>query len=197
MTDTLHIVLGIDSGRCGTLSLTQLLDKQPNASVTHEHRPLLPWNVVDVERVVSERVARLCEAGTLVSDVASFYLPYIETFIALAPEIRVVCLQRDRDSVVKGFSRWSDTAHSAPTDHWSLEPAAGLYHDPVWSTIFPKYEFRREQKASGDTGTSITIASKTSCVLSWIEHHSQTPDSFDLSAHRTAHPLNTHYLLPL
>jgi len=150
MNDTPHIVLGIGSGRCGTLSLAQLLDKQPNASVTHERRPLLPWNVVDVERVVSERVKRLCELGTtLVGDVASFYLPYIETFIALAPEIRVVCLRRDRESVVESFSRWSDTAHSAPTDHWSLEPAAGLYHDPVWSTIFPKYDVSSRAEGIG------------------------------------------------
>jgi hypothetical protein len=26
-----------------------------------------------------------------------------------------------------------------PADHWSEQPAAGYYHDPVWSTIFPKY----------------------------------------------------------
>jgi hypothetical protein len=40
---------------------------------------------------------------------------------------------------VESFSKWSDQAHSLPADHWSEQPGAGLWHDPVWSTIFPKY----------------------------------------------------------
>lgn len=55
------------------------------------------------------------------------------------PDIRFVALKRDCEEVVASFCAWSDHAHSAPSDHWSEQPAAGLFHDPVWSTIFPKY----------------------------------------------------------
>jgi len=134
------MIVGIGSGRCGTLSLARLLDKQPNANVTHERRPLLPWSPTDRKRLVAERIASLrTGAGGLVGDVASFYLPYVEDFIAQAPDIRIIALQRDCDEVVRSFCDWSDHGHSVPTDHWSEQPAPGLYHDPVWSTIFPKY----------------------------------------------------------
>ncbi|MEO8498622.1 MAG: class I SAM-dependent methyltransferase, partial [Planctomycetota bacterium] len=63
-----------------------------------------------------------------------------EEFIRQVPDVRVVCLRRDCEEVVRSFSGWSDTAHSVPADHWSRQPVAGLFHDPVWSTIFPKYD---------------------------------------------------------
>lgn len=135
-----QVVLGIGSGRCGTLSLAQLLDAQPIAEVTHERRPLLPWSCGDRETLVSERIATFRRnSADIVGDIASFYLPYVEEFIRQEPSIRVVVLQRDCEEVVKSFSDWSDHAHAVRADHWSEHPAPGLHHDPVWSTIFPKY----------------------------------------------------------
>lgn len=140
-SSTRLFLLGLGSGRCGTLSLARLLNQQPNAHVTHEARPLLPWNAKNRDTLVAERIARFNTAqARLVGDVASFYLPYVERFISLVPDLRVVCLWRDREEVVESFARWSDQAHSAPADHWSVRPQPGLFHDPVWSTIFPKYD---------------------------------------------------------
>ena len=39
-----RIVLGIGTGRCATASLATLLNEQEDSSVSHEVRPLLPWN---------------------------------------------------------------------------------------------------------------------------------------------------------
>ncbi|MBI2481815.1 MAG: hypothetical protein HYV60_25165 [Planctomycetia bacterium] len=91
------------------MSLARLLEKQTNAHVTHELRQLLPWDCDERETIVSARVVRLVEfAGWLVGDVGSFYLPYLEQFIAIVPDIRIVCLKRDREAVVESFSRWSE-----------------------------------------------------------------------------------------
>lgn len=38
-----RIVLGMGSGRCGTLTLAQVLSRQPGVAVSHEDPPLLPW----------------------------------------------------------------------------------------------------------------------------------------------------------
>jgi hypothetical protein len=140
-TPSSSLVLGMGSGRCGTLSLAQLLNNQPNSDVTHERRPLLPWSSTSQATLVAERVASLRRnASNLVGDVASFYLPYAEEFIRQVPDIRIVVLKRDCDEVVKSFCDWSDQAHSVRADHWSEQPANGFSHDPVWSTIFPKYQ---------------------------------------------------------
>ena len=142
------IVLGIGSGRCGTLSLAKLLNSQPNSHVTHERRPLLPWSSDCRERLVAERVASLRgNSSYLVGDVASFYLPYVEELIRQVPDIRIIALKRDCEEVVKSFCDWSDQAHSVRADHWSEQPAGELSRDPVWSTIFPKY--RAESREAG------------------------------------------------
>lgn len=133
-------VLGIGTGRCGTLSLAELLNNQPSSHVTHEVRPLLPWSSTNREGLVAERINRFRQRQCqLVGDVGSFYLPYVEQFVSLVPDIRIICLRRDCAEVVRSFSEWSDHAHGAPADHWSDSPQPGLTFDPVWSTIFPKY----------------------------------------------------------
>ncbi len=141
MRTNAQILLGIGSGRCGTLSLARLLDAQTGSSVSHERRPLLPWVDEPGHDVVRRRLARLKRGGaTIVGDVASFYLPYLDSLLEVEPDARVVCLRREREAVVESFCRWLDRIHSVPTDHWSQTPASGWHHHPVWSVMFPKYD---------------------------------------------------------
>ena len=136
------VILGLGTGRCGTHSLTDLLNLQTGAEFTHEEWPLLPWNRVAGRPGIGERLRRLrrTRAGRYVGDVASFYLPYAEQAIALDPKLRMICLERPREEVVASFCRWLDTVHPLPTDHWSRSPAPGWYHEPFWSRIFPRYD---------------------------------------------------------
>ena len=135
------LVIGIGSGRCGTHSLARLLNEQHDASVTHEMRPLLPWAVLDGGDAIKARVRRIRgRQAALVGDVASFYLPYLEQLMALEPDVRIVCLKRPCDEVVESFCQWLDRTNILPINHWAAKPNVGWYHDPVWSTIFPKYE---------------------------------------------------------
>lgn len=71
-----HIILGLGSGRCGTLSLAHVLNRQPGVQVSHEERPRLPWKRLPGEWVIRERFARMRgqRNGRIVDDVASFYL---------------------------------------------------------------------------------------------------------------------------
>lgn len=142
------IVLGMGSGRCGTFSLARVLGAQEGAAVSHEEPPLLPWRADDAAEVIRRRFARwrcMRPGAALVGDVASSYLPYVEEVVALEPAIRIVCLKRPRDEVVESFCRWLDAVHPLPTNHWAEQPAAGWYHDPLWTRIFPQYETQDRQ----------------------------------------------------
>jgi hypothetical protein len=76
-------VIGLGSGRSGTMSLAHLLDQQPDACVTHEARGCaeMPWEVNDDEQrreIAQTRLDRLeqrCGADkcTMVGDVALWY----------------------------------------------------------------------------------------------------------------------------
>lgn len=143
-----HIILGIGSGRCGTLSLAQVLNRQPGLQVSHEEQPRLPWKKLPGERVIRERFARMRRdrEGRVLGDVASFYLPYVEDAIAAEPAIRIVGLKRPREEVVKSFCRWLDRVHALPTNHWAERPAPGWYHEPNWTRIFPQYDIEDREE---------------------------------------------------
>ncbi len=143
-----RVILGMGTGRCGSHTLAELLSRQPDTQVTHEQPPLLAWKPDPGRDVMAARLERLFRTRpqARVGDVASFYLPYVEAAIAREPQLRVICLERPREEVVASFCAWIDVAHPLPTDHWSVEPARGWYHEPVWTRIFPQYPTKSREE---------------------------------------------------
>lgn len=144
-----RFILGIGSGRCGTLSLAHVFDAQPGTRAMHENPPLLPWIPAPGRPVMEQRFVRWrrkWKDAEVVADVASFYLPYLEDALRQEPELRVVCLKRPREEVVESFCHWLDRIHPLAINHWARRPAPGWTHDPVWTRIFPQYDIDdREQ----------------------------------------------------
>jgi sulfotransferase family protein len=145
-----RIILGLGTGRCGTRSLANLLNRQPRTRITHEEPPRLPWNVKDRD-AICRRLDRMQQTrqGEVIGDVASYFLPYAERAIEYSPSIRLVCLKRPRDEVVQSFMSWLDSVHPLPTNHWARVPATGVYHHPVWSRIFPQYDIQDREEGIG------------------------------------------------
>jgi len=112
------IIIGIGSGRCGTVSLSKLLD------IPHEPWPLLPW-------IVSERLFKkhlpLIEAEG--GAVALYYLNYIDKlFGKFSDRLKIVCLQRVMDETIESFIR-----KTQGKNYW---------RDNIneWSEVFPYYK---------------------------------------------------------
>jgi hypothetical protein len=145
--DGRQIVLGMGTGRCGTRSLAALLNRQPTAHVSHEAKPLLSWRN-SRPSVLAQRFQRMIRLRDepVVGDVASFYLPYVEEIIGIAPAVRIACLQRPREEVVESFCHWLDAVHPLPTNHWAKKPAQGWHHEPVYTRIFPQYDIRDREE---------------------------------------------------
>lgn len=142
-----RIIIGMGTGRCGTRSLAKLLSQQRGTRITHEERPLLPWRNARASVLVSrlERM-QLTRSESILGDVASFYLPYAEHAIEFSPEVRMVCLKRPREEVVKSFCDWLDSVHPLPTNHWAIKPAAGWFHEPVYTRMFPQYDCENREE---------------------------------------------------
>jgi hypothetical protein len=159
------LVLGIGTGRCGTHTLAELLNRQPDAFVTHEQRPLLPWHPARGGPGIRARLERFRrdrpQRPGLIGDVALFYLLYLEEAIALEPGLRVICLERPREEVVASFCRWLDAVHPVPTNHWAARPSGGWHHDPIWTRAFPQY-------ATSDRAEGIR--------LYWEEYHERVAE---------------------
>ena len=132
-----RVVLGLGTGRCGTLSLARLLDRQPGAKVLHEpeiDQDFFPWDASPEQR--RTLVARHYELlrgwhRPLVGAVHYAYLPYAEEYLAQDPQTKLIVLRRPRAEVVQSWLRFTPG-----TNHWQPPP-----HRPQnrWERSFPSY----------------------------------------------------------
>lgn len=131
------IIIGLGSGRSGTLSLTELLNVQPDTICFHElnascvrfsgtPRPILNTinefgGIVDggdpsmltVDFTLSDLTVRTYDSLRSMSpvrrigDVSFYYLSYVEEIAEQREDVRFICLKRDRSATIKSWSRKS------------------------------------------------------------------------------------------
>lgn len=141
------------TGRCGTVSISELLNKQPNCNSRHEHY-LLPW-IVD-----SNKVDRFIKAIYRDKkhenhfEVTSSYLTSVPTIHILDKSIKFACLKRNKDDVVKSFIKKVGKKH-----HWTCHDDREI--TPHWDCIFPTY----------DTIHGLKISLKNAISLYWDEYY--------------------------
>jgi hypothetical protein len=115
-----RVVLGVGTGRCGTLSLTRLLNRQAGIHVTHERPPYLPWKSETPRDLIAARLSAFradSPGAVIVGDVAFFYLNYLPDALALDDRLRVVCLRRPKHEVVASYRRWISCRSGPDVNH--------------------------------------------------------------------------------
>ena len=136
------IVFGLGTGRCGTLSLSKLLNSQINTIITHEQTPLLTWDMQDITiDILNKRIKTYLETPNInKGDVSSAYLNYVKHIYGmLGDEVRFICLERDREENIKSWQR------KTKYNYWSKYAK----QDKKWSKIFPKYKEKNRRAAIG------------------------------------------------
>lgn len=141
-------VIGCGSGRCGTMSLSSLLTRQPDAEVTHErfgHRVRwgAPWATWAL------KLWKFCrQEDGIRGDVAFYWLPQIEWFLEQGREtevsVRVIGLKRDREETIRSYER-----KVGDQDHWRYHAGEGDYRHTEWSKCHPIFEADSREAAIG------------------------------------------------
>ncbi len=138
-------VYGMGCGCCGTASLALLLNSQPNALVSHEMSPILPWTL-DQGRIQWKygQLDHQSHLFDLVGDVGTYYLSYIGFLMKSLEEVEVlaegydfkfVIMKRNKEDVIKSFMKKFKRQHNNPLQN---------HDDPTlkvdkWDDAFPKY----------------------------------------------------------
>ena len=135
MKENKQLIIGLGTGRCGTVSLTNLLVAQ-GVNATHENIRL-PWLFSDeIDTVLNDIISR---NENRVSDTALYYLPYIPHIIDKYPNTKFICLRRNKKDTVNSYIR-----KTQGRNHWSME------HDMIpniWDKFYPTYKITDKREA--------------------------------------------------
>ena len=101
------VVIGVGTGRCGTLEFSQLLNSQASSAVTHEWFACsgLEWDTPSYFKTKVRYDKYLSRAGDLVGDIALWNLPYVEQYLKFK-NVKIVALKRNRTDTIASFGKW-------------------------------------------------------------------------------------------
>lgn len=191
------IVIGLGSGRSGTASLAKLLNAQRDSLCFHEMnpsavrfsgtpRPFLntidefqaiigggnpAMLTADLSRgVVANAYDQLCrmQRVRMIGDIAFYYLTYVELLARHSPDIRFICLRRDREQTIDSWirksaiERWRSKQfadrlsslivrqqYHQSRNFWMEHDGTRWQKDPVWDKCFPKFVAGTKREAIG------------------------------------------------
>lgn len=145
------LIIGLGTGRCGTLSLAHLLCDQPGITMLHEggiddttkrplkwtgdHDNLLAW--------IGELRSRY-GSGEYFGDIGMYYLPYVEFLLGEVPGCRFICLERPREHMVASYLKKTENFN-----HWYEHDGGVWQKNPFWDASFPKFPEPDKARALG------------------------------------------------
>jgi len=135
------MVIIIGTGRCGTKSLAQILNRQEGVVCTHELKPVLPWHFGQI--AIDNRIEELEMSDGIVGDAGFYYLNYVE-YLFKETDVKFVCLKRDREGTVNSFLR-----KVGNRNHWMEHDGTYWSYDKRWDKTFPKYDVNDRATAIG------------------------------------------------
>jgi len=143
-----RMIIGLGTGRCGTMSLTRLLGAQAACVSLHEPKPLLPWITDPV--AARRHVRKLSQQPKrVVASTACFYLPYVEWLhTSVGCPITFVCLKRTRQQTIDSFVQWTEVRVPPKRDHWRRHDGTKFTHTE-WDKCFPQYDEPSKRRALG------------------------------------------------
>lgn len=143
------LVLGIGTGRCGSTTLSALLNAQASASVSHEHVPLLYWNApTSADSFHVRRFREVSKHFTIYGDVAHWWLPRVEELISTFPNVRVISLKRDKAATIKSFLKIKGGIGRGAINHWA-DHDGSFWRKNIWDRCYPKYEMNSLEDCLG------------------------------------------------
>jgi len=140
-----QIIFGLGSGRSGTQSLAKLLNQQPSSKVWHEKEKWrIPW--VGGEKKVIHQIQLfkfLSRFYHLVGDISFYYLPYVPLIKQHIPNVKFICLRRNKEDTIKSYAKWVSRQNFCP---W-IDHDGRKWSPNHWDHCYPKYDTDNMEEA--------------------------------------------------
>lgn len=139
-----YIIIGLGTGRCGTVSLTNLFKLQSSCGAEHEHTAhnsqhgeIWGKNFTGLVDYIENRSEKY------ICDVSFYNLPYVEQLIDMFDNVKFVVMKRDRQETIDSYMR-----KTSGRNHWQIHNGTRYKHCP-WDSIYPKFEGTDKADAIG------------------------------------------------
>lgn len=134
------MILGLGTGRCGTLHLSDFLKQQPDMALcTHEHLKW-KWNKEEQIRICAFNRYSSFE-NSIVGDVGSFLLPHVGKIAQFFKQTKIIILKRNKENTIASWMRWTNKVHNYWVPH-----TKGVWEDDLWDVMFPKFDMEDAPK---------------------------------------------------
>jgi hypothetical protein len=139
-----RFIFGLGTGRCGSMTLANLLSLQDDCLVSHEvgGMPYLPWHIE--QNSLNNYLKKISfRRENIVGDVAFYTLPYAKIILEKYPDTKFVVLQRDREETINSYMKKTEGRN-----HWMSHDGAQWRLD-VWDKCYPKFDISTKKEALG------------------------------------------------
>lgn len=109
----MSLIIGFGTGRCGSKSLQEFLDKQPGVSFSHERLGVTWDTFIPVWKAARNKIREKLEQYDVVGDISPMWINYISCVLDDFPKARFIWLDRDDNKAVveSYYSYKSKDAH--------------------------------------------------------------------------------------
>lgn len=135
------IIIGLGTGRCGTMSLAKILDGQENTSISHEFcRSDLPWNK-DINKF--EKLYDLMNKRKegIVGDVSFYLLPYVNESLKRNSGTKFIIIKRNKEETIKSYLKKTEGRN-----HWNNHDGK-IWRSSSWDHCYPKFQTATKEEA--------------------------------------------------
>ena len=134
-------VFGLGTGRCGTVSLSNLLNFQQHSNITHEFgAPFIPWKVDN--RKINMLIENIKNRDCILSGDVSFYLlPYANVILEALPNAKFIIIQRDKQETIDSYikkTKGYNQFNSHDGSRWQFTP---------WDQCYPNMEGKTKEES--------------------------------------------------
>lgn len=134
-----NLIIGLGTGRCGTVSLSKLLTSQDNSYFSHEWDEVHMWNSSFNKFISYIDTIKHDFFG----DVSFYNLPYVNSILEIYPNAKFIILKRDKNETIKSYMD-----KTKGRNHWQSHDGKKFkYCD--WDHCYPKFEAQSKSEAIG------------------------------------------------
>jgi len=136
------LIIGLGTGRCGSVSLSKILSSQDDSYFTHEFG-VIPKRWHRTTPFEKEFEKHIQSGKSFIGDVASYNLQLTKHYLESGIDLKAIILKRERVEVVQSFMKKADDRN-----HWMKHDGLWWRHDH-WDKCFPNFDAKSIDEAIG------------------------------------------------